>query len=155
LLVARLDRDNVQFSLETLFLIVSALGCYLAAVVVLRELGATLAAVGAAALVRTVVQTSRLWQHGYTIRLAEKLGAYLASLAATFAAVAAAGGALLAGTLMLTITAVVARVSTNYLVDFAAGTIGVLGAHTCLLAAVPVFHTIYWQTLPPLSPPDR
>jgi hypothetical protein len=32
--------------------------------------------------------------------------------------------------------------------DFLVGAVGVLGCLGCLLAIVPLFHRIYWQTLP-------
>jgi hypothetical protein len=146
---------RLQYSLETLFLITLALAVELAVLVMLHLIGVPLAAIGAAALLRTMVYATRLWRHGKVMRLVEKLLAYLASVATTLLASAAALGTLLIGTILLTATEVAATASSNLLLDFAAGAIGVFGAMACLLLAVPIFYCIYWQSLPPEPLPER
>jgi hypothetical protein len=142
---------NVQFSLETLFLIVTALALYLAALIAAPLVGSAVMAVGLPALVRTVVQTNREVGHGRHFRLADKLESYCTSLVATLLAFSAAMATLLVATVLFSVTALFASASSSVLLDFLAAAIGVLGCLSFLLLSLPVFHCLYWQTLPPLN----
>jgi hypothetical protein len=143
----------VQHSLETLFLVLTALAAYLAALIAVPLLGVPIMAVGLPALVRTIAQTTRELRGGKEIALAEKLDAYGQSLLVTFAAVAASTAVLVCGGTLFWATALLASKSTNHLFDFACAATGVLGCLTCLLIAVPLFHCIYWQSLPQARSP--
>jgi len=146
---------RIQYSLETLFLVTLALAVEMAILVALHLVGVPLAAIGTAALLRTTVYAARLRRHGKGMRLFEKLRAYLASVATTVLASAAAVLTLLCGTILLAAAELAATASSSLLLDFAAGAIGVFGAMASLLLAVPVFYCIYWQSLPPASALER
>jgi hypothetical protein len=141
----------VQYSLETLFLIVTALAAYLALLIALPPLGLPMMAIGLPALVRTIALTTRELHRGKEIALAEKLDAYRQSLLVTFAAAAAFTAVLGGGTTLLWASASLASQSQSYVFDFACAATGVLGCLACLLVAVPLFHCIYWQSLPPAT----
>jgi hypothetical protein len=140
---------NVQFSLETLFLIITALALYLAALIAAPLVGATVMAVGVPALVRTVIHTTRELGRGRHFRLADKIESYCTSLVATFLALSAAMATLLVATVLFSVTALFAATSSSAVLDFIAAAVGVLGCLAFLLLSLPVFHCFYWQTLPP------
>jgi len=138
----------VQYTLETLFLITTALAFHLAVVMASPVTGVVLMTVGLPALVRTVVMTVRELRAGRPSTLNRKLDAYFASLVISFVAVSAVSATLLGGSILLSASALLAMASSSYLFDFLVGAIGVLGCLGCLLLIVPLFHRIYWQTLP-------
>jgi hypothetical protein len=53
------------------------------------------------------------------------------------------------------VTALFAAASSSVLLDFLAAAIGVLGCLSFLLLSLPVFHCLYWQTLPPENEAGR
>jgi len=138
----------VQYTLETLFLITTALACHLAVVMSSPIIGLLLMAVGLPALVRSIAITMRELRLGRPPTLNRKLDAYFVSLGVSFLAVSAVSATLLGGSVLLSATALVAMASSSYLLDFLVGAVGVLGCLGCLLTIVPLFHRIYWQTLP-------
>jgi len=138
----------VQYTLETLFLITTALAFHLAVVIAMPRFGIALLAVGLPALMRTVAVTIRELRGGRPSTLNRKLDAYVASLVISFLAVSAVSATLFGGSILLSASALVAMASGSYFVDFFVGAVGVLGCLGCLLAIVPLFHRIYWQTLP-------
>ena len=87
----------VQYSLETLFLIVTALAAYLALLIALPPLGMPIMAIGLPALVRTIALTTRKLHGGKEIALAEMLEAYRQSLLVTLVAAAAFAAVLVVG----------------------------------------------------------
>src|SRR5262245_2598556 len=107
----------VQYTLETLFLITTALACHLAVVMASPIVGLLLMAVGLPALVRTVVVTMCELRSGRLPTLNRKLDAYFASLMISSLAVSAVSAMLLGGSLLLSATALAAMASNSYLLD--------------------------------------
>ena len=141
----------VQYTLETLFLITTALAFHLAVVMASPVVGLLLMGVGLPALVRSIAITLRELGCGRTSSLNRKLDAYFASLVVSFLAVSAVSLTLFGGSVLLSATALLAMASSSYLLDFLVGAVGVLGCLGCLLIIVPLFYRIYWQTLPVTS----
>jgi hypothetical protein len=141
----------VQYTLETLFLITTALAFHLAVVMASPLIGVMLMAVGLPALARTIVITIGELRSGRSTTLNRKLDAYFASLAVSFLAVSAVSATLLGASVLLSATALLAMASTSYVFDFLVGAVGVLGCLGCLAAIVPLFYRIYWQTLPAVT----
>src|SRR5580765_3458787 len=108
----------IQYTLETLFLITTALAFHLAVVMASPAVGLLLMAVGLPALVRSIAITTRELCCGRPTTLNRKLDAYFASVVVSFLAVLAVSATLFSGSVLLSATALVAMASNSYLLDF-------------------------------------
>jgi hypothetical protein len=79
------EHAAAQFSLDTLFLIITLVAVCLGAFLLAPGLGVLLALVGAPALVRTMIAGARRRQAGAPLTTGQKIGAFALSFALVFA----------------------------------------------------------------------
>src|SRR4051812_30170846 len=95
----------VQYTLETLFLMTTALAFHLAVIIAMPRIGIALMAVGLPALARTVAVTIRELRGGQPATLNRKLDAYFTSLVISFLAVSAVSATLVGVSVLLSASA--------------------------------------------------
>jgi hypothetical protein len=139
----------LQFSLETLLLIVTLSAVCLGALVAMPGLGVLLLVIAVPALVRTCLTGIRSKQSGGKLTATDKVMAFLASAAITWAALAAAGMAFFtACTVSLFTGAAIGEVAGNSF-DSRTGELLLWSAVAfCGLVSLAAFIGMFWVTWP-------
>lgn len=147
--VVRPAVSPLQFSLETLLLIVTLSAVCLGALVAVPGLGVLLLVIAVPALVRTCLTGIRSKKLGGKLTATDKVMAFLASAAITWAALIAAGMAFFtACTASLLTGAAISNVAGNSL-DSAAGNFLLWTAVAiCGAASIAAFVGMFWLTWP-------
>lgn len=145
-----------QFALDSLFLVVTLVAGCLAVLVALPPLGAAVIVIVAPSLVRAMVHCHRLFEENRRITRADKIGAFVASLAL---AVLAIGASLAVGGIVVWLgvasykglEALMPGVVTQTTVALVFGITLLLALIGCCLT----FFRIFWWTLPPRANTGR
>lgn len=149
----------LQFTLETLLLVMTLVAAGLGLLVAVPPLGAWFVVIGGLALVRTIVECRRFLQDGRRLLLADKLGSFFGSLGYTF--LAAIYSMLVLGALSVVSLAVAALVA--WMFEIAGSSIASQWALAIigLIATLPVFAvtaisflSVYWNTILPRTTLD-
>lgn len=149
----------VQFTLETLLLVVTLVAAGLGLLVAVPPLGAWLVIIGGLALVRTIVECRRFLRDGRPLLMADKLGSFFGSLGYTFLAVVYS--LLVLGALSVVALAFAAFVAWMFEIadhsiasEWAVAIIGLVATFLILAVMVNAFHSVYWQTILPRTTLD-
>jgi hypothetical protein len=146
---SRPGSSPLQFSLETLLLIVTLAAVCLGALVTVPGLGVLLLIIAVPALVRTCLTGISAKKQGGKLTTADKVMAFLASAAITWAAFAAAGMAFFAACSLSLLTGVaVGEVADHNLNEAATNFLIWSAVAFCGVVSVAAFVGIFWLTWP-------
>lgn len=151
----------LQFTLETLLLVMTLVATGLGLLVAVPPLGAWFVVIGGLALVRTIVECRRFLQDGRPLLLADKLGSFFGSLGYSFLAVVCS--MIVFGMLSvfaMAVAGIVAQimelVGSPPASDLVLAIIGFVATLPALAVTAMSFFSVYWKTILPrttLDPP--
>ena len=141
---------QLQFSLESLFLVMTLAAVCLGALVAAPPLGVLVLIVATPALIRTLVEGHYARQSGLPLTTTEKLTAFVASTGISLAALVAAGGAFFAACTGSLVTLGIAEEMTSGSIfnDTAGGLLIWGSVALCLLITVATFGGMMWMMRP-------
>lgn len=148
--LGRATPGQVQFSLESLFLVITLAAVCLGALVTSPPLGVLVLIVATPALIRTLVEGHYARQSGRPLTIGEKLLAFVASTGISLAALIAAGGAFFAACTGSVISIGIAtELTSGSVFNRALGVVLIWGSVAlCLLVTAATFGGMLWMMRP-------